>query len=137
MTKMMWRVTCCCPLASPFDGLLLNSKCFGLRTSPRVLQLFLMNLSSKTAQQTIFLGSYDLVFMHLADAFIQSDLQCIQAIIVFSRKWQHLGHFLIPQGGTALANMKLFPAINCGVTLAVNAPLLRDTNHLPDSQVSM
>lgn len=96
---MMWRVTCCCPLASLSDGLHLNSKCFGLRTSPRVWQFFLLHLFSKGAHQTIFFGI--------------------------------LSHFLIPQGGIALAYTKRFPFINCWVTVTFNT-----CTEFSDSQMS-
>ncbi len=43
---------------------------------------------SKETNQSIYIT---FIFMHLADAFIQSDLQCIQVIIFFCQYMSSLG----------------------------------------------
>ncbi len=49
-----------------------------------LLEISLRKLIFQIIQQHIHMFTFTFTFMHLADAFIQSDLQCIQAIHVLS-----------------------------------------------------
>ncbi len=58
----------------------------------------------------LFIFIFIFIFMHLADAFIQSDLQCIQAIHFFISMPSVLFHLsYYPPGESYLGKFKSFP----------------------------
>ncbi len=59
--------------------------------------------------------AFTFTFMHLADAFIQSDLQCIQAIYLYYR-YVHYTHM------AALAVTEMCKMCTCGLHLVAEGP---------------